>query len=395
MIDGRLTNDVLIQSIEYSTVSHSIARVDGDQELVYVNRAFLEATGYDREDVIGRNCRFLQGPGTDPAAVQAISRSLSAFEPIEMQILNYRKDGSPFLNHLRLTPVFDANRKPIAFVGVQSDVTRLHEDHRMEQERRHMEALGRMAGNVSHEIKNALQPIRIMTDVLKDWPTLTELQRVRSVEILDENVTLADGIVKNVLGYARKRGVDVEDLALADLKRDLVSFVRHQLTERVRFVLDDASPSEGFWFARARRNHILQVMTNLVSNAVHAMDGVGELALLWRHETVDATKARKLGLKAGPHLVIGVRDTGCGIDAKYAGEVFGPFFSTKPPGQGTGLGLSVCAQIVKTWHGALDFVSTPGAGTTFFVHLPITARPTGESGSAGEPSARPRSNDNE
>lgn len=385
MIDGKLTNEVLIQSIEYSTVSHSIARIDGDRALVYVNNAFLDATGYARDEVIGRNCRFLQGPGTDPEAVAAIRRALDALEPLEIQIVNHRKDGAPFLNHLRLTPVFDAARNPIAFVGVQSDVTRLHEDHRIEQERRKMEALGRMAANVSHEIKNALQPVKIVTDVLKDWRALTDDQRARSLEILDENVAVADGIVKDVLSYARKRGTDVEDIALDDLKRDVAAFVRHQIPERVAFVLEDAAHGAGY--VRARRNHILQVLTNLVSNAVHAMDGAGRLSLLWRFEEIGPAKARRLGLKTGPHLVVGIADTGCGIDAKYAGEIFGPFFSTKPPGEGTGLGLSVSAQIVKTWGGALDFVSAPGAGTTFFVHLPIVSRPTGEPGGAGAPVA--------
>jgi signal transduction histidine kinase len=114
---------------------------------------------------------------------------------------------------------------------------------------------------------------------------------------------------------------------------------------------------------------------NLVNNAVYAMEGKGTLTLLWRHAVVDPAQARKLGLKSGHHLVVGIRDTGCGIDPKYAGEVFGPFFSTKPPGEGTGLGLSVSAQIVKAWNGALDFVSGgPNAGTTFSIYLPIDSR---------------------
>jgi signal transduction histidine kinase len=76
-------------------------------------------------------------------------------------------------------------------------------------------------------------------------------------------------------------------------------------------------------------------------------------------------------LNSGPHLVLGVRDTGPGIDAKHAAQIFSPFFSTKPPGEGTGLGLSVSAQVVRAWNGALDFVSEPDTGTTFSIYLPI------------------------
>jgi len=371
MIDDVLTNDVLIQSIEHSNVAHSISRIDGDGELTYVNRAFTDATGYTRAEAIGRNCRFLQGPGTDPGAVQAIRTSLADFKPIEIQILNYKKDGSPFLNHLRMTPVFDPGGKPIAYVGVQTDVTRLHEDQRLEQERRNMEALGRMAGNVSHEIKNALQPVKLMADMLKDWKSLSEEQRAKCIGILCQNVEIADGIVRDVLTYARKPGADVETIAVEDLKPEVVRFVRHQIPENVAFEIDEAPIPARAWSVHVRRTHLFQVLMNLVNNAVYAMEGKGTLTLRWRHEAVGPAQARKLALKSGHHLVVGIRDTGCGIDPKYAGEVFGPFFSTKPPGEGTGLGLSVSAQIVKAWNGALDFVSAPQTGTTFSVYLPI------------------------
>lgn len=370
MIESVLTRDVLIQSIEHSNVAHSISRIDGDRELTYVNQAFLDATGYARDEAIGRNCRFLQGPGTDPDAVRAIRRSLAEFKPIEIELLNYKKDGSPFRNYLRMTTVFDSGGKPVAYVGVQSDVTRLHEDQRLEQERRHMETLGRMAANVSHEIKNALQPVKLMTELLGDWESLTKEQREKSIAILGQNVGIADGIVRDVLTYARKPGTEFEAIAVADLKPDVIGFVRHQMPDNVEFEIEDAAPA-GDGFVHIRRNHLLQVLLNLVNNAVDAMAGRGKLALLWRNETVGATKARKLRLNSGPHLVLGVRDTGPGIDAKHAAQIFSPFFSTKPPGEGTGLGLSVSAQVVRAWNGALDFVSEPDTGTTFSIYLPI------------------------
>jgi PAS domain S-box-containing protein len=374
MTESVVTRDALIRSIEYSNVAHSISRIDGDRELTYVNQAFLDATGYARDEAIGRNCRFLQGPGTDPDAVRAIRRSLAEFKPIEIELLNYKKDGSQFRNYLRMTTVFDSGGHPVAYVGVQSDVTRLHEDQRLEQERRHMEALGRMAGNVSHEIKNALQPVKLMADLLQDWRSLTDEERAKCVAILGQSVGIADGIVRDVLTYARKPGAAVETIAVEVLKPEAIRFVRQQIPESVEFEVDDAAPT-GDWSVEVRRSHLLQVLLNLVNNAVDAMAGRGKLALLWRHENVGATKARQLSLNSGPHLVLGVRDTGPGIDAKHAAQIFSPFFSTKPPGEGTGLGLSISTQIVKASNGALDFVSEPDAGTTFSIYLPMKPIP--------------------
>jgi PAS domain S-box-containing protein len=96
---------------------------ESDQQIVYANNAFLELTGYDLNDVIGWNCRFLQGPGTDPEAVQRIRRAISEGTEFHGEILNYRKDGSEFWNELFMTPIFDDEGRIAYFLGSQLDVT--------------------------------------------------------------------------------------------------------------------------------------------------------------------------------------------------------------------------------------------------------------------------------
>ncbi len=92
--------------------------------IIYVNSAFTTMTGYSPEEVVGRNCRFLQGPETDPAARQAIRDAVSGETPCKVEILNYRKDGTPFWNELSITPVRDDTGRTTHFIGIQSDVTR-------------------------------------------------------------------------------------------------------------------------------------------------------------------------------------------------------------------------------------------------------------------------------
>ncbi|SFF63331.1 SpoIIE family protein phosphatase [Blastococcus tunisiensis] len=103
-----------------------------DNPLVWVNPSFTRVTGYEAHEVIGRNCRFLQGPATERAAVAAIRAGLDTRETVTTTLLNYRKDGTAFWNQLSVSPVFDGNGELVSFVGVQTDVT---ERVRVERER--------------------------------------------------------------------------------------------------------------------------------------------------------------------------------------------------------------------------------------------------------------------
>jgi PAS domain S-box-containing protein len=97
--------------------------------LTYVNAAFERLTGYDASECIGRNCRFLQGPGTDPAAVAELSRALREGEESRSVLLNYRKDGSAFQNELRMAPIRDEASRVVQVIGVQNDVTEIVREH--------------------------------------------------------------------------------------------------------------------------------------------------------------------------------------------------------------------------------------------------------------------------
>lgn len=110
--------------------SHSLTLADLSREdapLIYVNRGFEKMTGYRPADVVGRNCRFLQGPETDRAATAKIRRALKLGEPLIIDILNYRKDASPFWNRLSLRPVLGPGGSPRFCIGIQTDITRMRE----------------------------------------------------------------------------------------------------------------------------------------------------------------------------------------------------------------------------------------------------------------------------
>ncbi|MCA1769697.1 MAG: EAL domain-containing protein [Halomonas sp.] len=115
---------LLERSVEGSINGVAIADANRpDTPIVYVNPAFLRITGYSKEEVLGRNCRFMQGPDTDPASVERIRQQLSRSEDVHLTLLNYRKDGTPFWNDLYIAPVRDAQERVTHYVGMQNDVS--------------------------------------------------------------------------------------------------------------------------------------------------------------------------------------------------------------------------------------------------------------------------------
>jgi len=133
------------RAMNSTPVGVSIAEpTDGtDNPLIYVNDAYTEMTGYDREEVLGRDCRFLQGEETDPESVAEIARSIDADEAITTELLNYRKDGTPFWNRLTVAPIDPAEGEDPYYVGFQEDVTAEHErDQDLRRFRRAVESAG-------------------------------------------------------------------------------------------------------------------------------------------------------------------------------------------------------------------------------------------------------------
>ena len=119
------TEDELIALLRSDERSMSVVITNpwhDDNPMIYISEEFETQTGYSPEEALGRNCRFLQGPGTDPKAVEAIRAALAARTTFTIDILNYRKSGEPFVNRLRIRPLFDDAGELIYFVGAQNPV---------------------------------------------------------------------------------------------------------------------------------------------------------------------------------------------------------------------------------------------------------------------------------
>ncbi len=139
-----------------------------DNPLVYVNQAFLNMTGYSEEEVIGRNCRFLQGPDTSPEAVEKLKHTCSQLRSDTVELINYRKDGSMFWNRLSVAPLFEEDGTLAFYVGIQSDIT----------------ALKQLQERYADRLQRASMAVFEDAERLKEWaqttnlPIPSEIQRV-------------------------------------------------------------------------------------------------------------------------------------------------------------------------------------------------------------------------
>jgi PAS domain S-box-containing protein len=346
---------MLLATIDACPISITVA--DATQPglpLIYVNRMFLQITGYALAEVIGRNCRFLQGAATERETVHRLRAAIAAGARAEVQITNYRRDGSTFLNRLTLAPYHDPTGRLNAYIGLQLDNTHEARTQEAEAQRQKMEALGRMMGGVAHEINNMLQPLTLLGQDLLDRGLVAADGR-QHLDILLECTGRARAIIGDLLAFARPLPRRAEPHDPAALLTDALRLVQKALPPGlVLSVRIEARPCA----VRMDRTSFTQILLNLATNAAAAMDGAGELVIVL---DVDADPAAAR---------LRVIDRGCGMDKTTLERAFEPFFTTKPVGQGTGLGLPMVYGLIRDMGGTIALDSEPGRGTTATILMP-------------------------
>ncbi len=225
-------------------------------------------------------------------------------------------------------------------------------------------AVGQLVAGIAHDLNNPLASVLGFADFLAESPEVPPALR-EPLRVIQEEAVHASTIVRNLLGFARKgdgtrRHVDVE--RMVEGTRGLLR--NHLLAHHVEL---EISVEEGLPPVLVQANRIQQVLINLLGNAAHAVSATGQSGMIHLEASL-----------AGEQVAISVTDTGTGIPPEVQDRIFEPFFTTKPDGEGTGLGLTICRDIIHDHGGTIEVTSIPGRGTTFRILLP-----------AGDPSEGP------
>jgi PAS domain S-box-containing protein len=365
-------NEVLATAV--AAVSSGIVICDATQAghpVTFANQAFTRITGYSVEEILGQNCRILQGRDTDPDALDKLRRALAQQRSVQVTLRNYRKDGRTFWNELAISPVTDTQGRIVQFVGIMSDVTqRIRGEESLREAKNQAEFANRskseFLANVSHELRTPLNAIIGFSDVMKMellGPLGTPRYQDYAKDILDSGKLLLS-LIEDILDLSKiesgKMELHPEPVDVAEIFDLAMTLMRERAKNGGVTVTAEVEPGLPPLLVDPRA--MKQIVVNLASNAVKFTPRDGSVDLV----------ARRLG---SDRAEIVVRDTGIGIAKKDLGEVVKPFVQVDSAHQrrqsGTGLGLPIVKSLTDLSGGAFHLDSELGKGTRVTLHLPL------------------------
>lgn len=353
-----------------------------DTPMTYVNETFVGMTGYARSELIGRNCRILQGPDTDPAAVAQIRESLQAHRGIHIELINYRRDGQPFWVRLLLFPVFNSEQALISYVACAYDISDLKHATREKdmlaaelQESLKLESLGLTIAGIAHDLNTPMgialtasthirKTVAQMADPTRQGPVPADTVQTWHKSLQQASLLIGNNLAK-AADLVRSFKQTTADVSRAEWRRVLLRpyfetllvslspLMRRSQCE----VLLDCDDKLALY---VEPGLLSQVLANLLVNAsIHAFDDQPERLIRLRVHRAEA------------EMVIEVSDNGVGMTQEAAAKAFSPFFTTRRGSGGSGLGLFTARRIVETTLGGkLSFSTQAGKGTRFVIMLP-------------------------
>jgi signal transduction histidine kinase len=223
-----------------------------------------------------------------------------------------------------------------------------------------MEAVGQIAAGIAHEINTPLAVVSTRMEILKeDLEKLEKFDSIRQIENINKNIYRISGIIEKLLGFSRSSETEKLPSQINTVIKDVLMFIKTKAEKsNIKIILDlhkDLPEIPVF------RNKLEQVFLNILMNSFHAMPDGGELIIT----------SKMLWQKNQKVIEIVFRDNGSGMNSETQKRIFDPFYTTKPSGKGTGLGMYVSYGLIKEHNGVIFVDSIPDKGTKVTIHLPV------------------------
>jgi two-component system cell cycle sensor histidine kinase/response regulator CckA len=360
----------------------AIITTDGRGRLTYFSRGAEAMFGYRAAKMIGSAVADLYPGGLEEA--RAVKRRLAQ----EGQLRNYEsgfltKDGGCVEVSASISLLRDATGRVAGTLGVLKDIgerRRLEEQLRQSQK---MEAVGRLAGGIAHDFNNLLTVIAGRAQLILSRRPEEPIHR--DATLVRTTADRAAVLTQQLLTFSRKQVLQPQVLNLNAVVTAMEPMLGRLIGEDIDLAV---IPAESLGRVKADPGQIEQVIVNLVVNSRDAMPQGGRLTVETADVELDAAYAsRHFSVPPGPYVMLAVSDTGEGMDEQTRSRVLEPFFTTKGPGKGTGLGLATVYGIVKQSGGDIQLYSEPGRGTAFKIYLPRVAQVSAEVDDTTSPSA--------
>ncbi len=358
-------------------VKEVVFQTDAGGRWLFLNPAWTELTGFTVEESLGSDPLSYVHPDEREAA-RSRYRALQErhTETVLWELRVRTRDGGYRWIETHARPRVDADGQVSGTSGTLIDITdrkraeaeRLHLEEQLMQAQK-MESIGQLAGGVAHDFNNILTAVIGCAELLS-MRLAPDDERRRLVEEIRTAAERAASLTRQLLAFGRRQVIEPRVLDLNDTLRDLAEMLHRVLGEDIALRLD-LCPSVGR--IDADPSQLSQIILNLAINARDAMPQGGQLTLGTgcSGPEVEDPACRRVGLER--YATITITDTGVGMSPEVLAHIFEPFYTTKEPGKGSGLGLSTVYGIVRQSGGQIEVESRPGRGATFRIHLPVAS----------------------
>ncbi|MDP2053506.1 MAG: PAS domain-containing protein, partial [Acidobacteriota bacterium] len=345
---------------------HRILVKDRNSVIVFCNANYANDVGLRVDEVIGKDAFALHAPEL-AEAYQANDRQVIESGALQDLEEPYARDGQERWVHTVKVPYRDAQGVITGVLVVFEDVTERRQFEQQSQQAQKMEAVGELAGGVAHDFNNLLTAILGYCELIAENLAADDPNRNDIGEIQKAGLRAAD-LTRQLLAFSRKEIIAPTTLDLNAIVSDMRPMLDRLIREDVRILVrlgQHLAP------VTADRGQIEQIVMNLAVNARDAMPTGGTLTIETANVEVDAKTAQQHGpLAPGPHVSLTITDTGSGMTPGVKARIFELFFTTKPRGRGTGLGLASVQGTIARSGGSISVLSEVGKGSSFQVLLP-------------------------
>ena len=353
-----------------------ISYVNAEERYVFVNREYEKVFGLQREQIVGKEVKEILGHDNYVKTERHLKEALRG-KQVHFEYSFTDLHGESRWVEATFVPNIGLQGSVNGFYVLAVDLT---ERKRAEEEREKLqaqliqaqkiEAIGKLAGGVAHDLNNLLFPILGYSEMMLEDPSLDDVRREAIGAIMQAGFRARD-LVRQLLAFSRKQTLEYKPLDLNKAVADFEKLLRRTIREDIEIRI---LPAPDVPLVMADIGQVEQVLMNLAINAQDAMPDGGCLTIETAPAELDAQyAATHRDVKPGAYVRLAVSDTGCGMDAEISHRLFEPFFSTKGE-KGTGLGLATVHGIVKQHGGHIWVYSEVGKGTTFKVYLPLSEK---------------------
>ncbi len=347
-----------------------LALIDRNYTYQAISKAYAQTLKRDRDDIIGKTVAEIFGPELFNKIIKPMADRCLGGKIARFQIwIPFAADDRKLLD-IEYTPHYEKGQKEktvSGYVECTRDITDIKKLESMLMQTCKMEAIGMLAGGIAHDFNNILSAIIGYAELSIAQISRTSELYAYQQQILQAGQRAAD-LIKHILKFSRKNQRELQPVSIKDILNEVLDFIRASLPSTI--AIQSKIESEAYVVGDA--THIYQILMNLCVNAGFAMRKKGGLLKISLSEIeLDAAAVAPYSeMTPGRYIKLSVSDTGSGMTPEIKERIFDPFFTTKEKGKGTGMGLFLTYDIIKSYGGDITVESTPGHGTIFDVYFP-------------------------